>query len=159
MRADTAKAASRVQPVLHNKACRRRNRAWALHLSRHHCEAAWWLNRGRYEARRVHRNQGYPAAHGRVTSCIIVTMDVQAPTWACIIFGSKRNSPPRMVYPPLPNGSWDFNVRFGSKADICVAPARVRFTPNSDRESGFLQKVMSALPPKADMCSARGQVC
>jgi hypothetical protein len=46
------------------------------------------------------------------------------------------------------------DVRFGSKADICSASAHVRFTPNSDRESGFSQKVMSALPPKADICSA-----
>jgi hypothetical protein len=45
-------------------------------------------------------------------------------------------------------------VRFGSKADICSAQAHVRFTPNSDRESGLPAKVMSALPPRADMCSA-----
>jgi len=37
---------------------------------------------------------------------------------------------------------------------MCVAKSDVRFTPNSDRESGFPHKVMSALPPKADMCSA-----
>jgi hypothetical protein len=49
-------------------------------------------------------------------------------------------------------------VRFGSKADICGATAHVRFTPNSDRESGFSQKVMSALPSKADMCSATRDV-
>ena len=36
--------------------------------------------------------------------------------------------------------------------------AYVRFTPNSDRESGFPHKVMSALPPKADMCSALADV-
>ena len=42
------------------------------------------------------------------------------------------------------------DVRFGSKADICSATADVRFTLNSDRESGFPQKAMSALPPKAD---------
>src|SRR5262245_16652639 len=46
------------------------------------------------------------------------------------------------------------DVRFGSKADICTAQAHVRFTPNSDRESGLPQTVMSALPPEADMCSA-----
>jgi hypothetical protein len=46
------------------------------------------------------------------------------------------------------------NVRFGSKADMCAAKRHVRFTPNSDRESGFRQNVMSALPPKADMCGA-----
>jgi hypothetical protein len=51
------------------------------------------------------------------------------------------------------------HVRFGSKADICGATAHVRFTPDSDRESGFPHKVMSALPPKADMCIALGDVC
>jgi hypothetical protein len=35
------------------------------------------------------------------------------------------------------------------KADICSALDDVRFTPNSNRESGFPQTVMSALPPKA----------
>jgi hypothetical protein len=44
-----------------------------------------------------------------------------------------------------------FNVRFGSEADICSAIGHVRFTPNSDRESGFPQQAMSALPPKADI--------
>jgi len=33
---------------------------------------------------------------------------------------------------------------------MCTARAHVRFTPNSDRESGLPRKVMSALPPKAD---------
>jgi hypothetical protein len=51
------------------------------------------------------------------------------------------------------------NVRFGSKADMCSARRRVRFTPNSDRESVLPQKVMSALPPKADMCGAPAHVC
>src|SRR5215813_8601593 len=51
------------------------------------------------------------------------------------------------------------NVRFGSKADICAAKSHVRFTPNSDRESGFPQTLMSALPPKADMCGALAHVC
>ena len=50
------------------------------------------------------------------------------------------------------------NVRFGLKADICSATADVRFTLNSDRESGSLQKAMSALPPKADMCGATRDV-
>ena len=40
------------------------------------------------------------------------------------------------------------HVRFGSQADMCGATSHVRFTPNSDRESGFPQTVMSALPPK-----------
>src|SRR5512139_3553610 len=51
-----------------------------------------------------------------------------------------------------------FRVRFGSEADICSAISDVRFTPNSDRESGFPQKVVSALPPKADMCGALAHV-
>jgi hypothetical protein len=50
------------------------------------------------------------------------------------------------------------NVRFGSEADICVATSDVRFTPNSDHESGHWQTVMSALPPKADVCGALAHV-
>jgi hypothetical protein len=45
------------------------------------------------------------------------------------------------------------DVRFGSKADMCAAKRYVRFTPNSDRESGFPQRAMSALPPKADIAA------
>ena len=41
---------------------------------------------------------------------------------------------------------------------MCSAKRHVRFTPNSDRESGHQQKVMSALPPKADMCGANTDV-
>jgi len=44
------------------------------------------------------------------------------------------------------------------KADICSALDDVRFTNNSNRESGFPQTVMSALPPKADMCGANRNV-
>ena len=51
------------------------------------------------------------------------------------------------------------NVRFGSKADIRGAKSIVRFASNSDRESGFPQTVMSALPLKADMCGALAHVC
>jgi hypothetical protein len=50
------------------------------------------------------------------------------------------------------------DVRFGSKADICAATSHVRFTPNSDHESGRSQNIMSALPPKADMCGATRDV-
>jgi hypothetical protein len=46
------------------------------------------------------------------------------------------------------------HVRFGSEADMCGAIGHVRFTPNSDRESGHAAMVMSALPLKADMCAA-----
>ena len=42
---------------------------------------------------------------------------------------------------------------------MCSAKGHVRFAPNSDRESGFPQTVMSALPPKADMCGALAHVC
>jgi hypothetical protein len=49
--------------------------------------------------------------------------------------------------------------RFGSKADICGATSHVRFTPNSDRESGLPQPVMSALLLRADMCVAKRHVC
>src|SRR5262245_12933334 len=51
-----------------------------------------------------------------------------------------------------------FNVRFGSKADICIAKRHVRVTPKSDRESRFPQKGMSALPLKADIRSAQAHV-
>jgi hypothetical protein len=37
---------------------------------------------------------------------------------------------------------------------MCGARLNVRFTLNSDRESEIPQKAMSALAPKADMCSA-----
>jgi hypothetical protein len=50
------------------------------------------------------------------------------------------------------------DVRFGSKADSCSAATHVRFTPDSDPESGLPRKVMSALPPKADMCGATRDV-
>ena len=50
------------------------------------------------------------------------------------------------------------NVRFGSKADVCVAKPHVRFTPDSDRKSGLPQKAMSASPPKADACAATSDV-
>ena len=44
-------------------------------------------------------------------------------------------------------GSALCDVRLGSEADICSPTADVRFTLNSDCESGFPQKAMSALPP------------
>jgi hypothetical protein len=42
----------------------------------------------------------------------------------------------------------------GQKQTYAAHQPHVRFTPNSDRESEIPQKAMSALPPKADMCSA-----
>src|SRR5262245_33762858 len=41
---------------------------------------------------------------------------------------------------------------------MCAAKRNVRFTPNSDRESEIPQKAVSALPPKADPCSAQAHV-
>src|SRR5262249_12307549 len=49
------------------------------------------------------------------------------------------------------------DVRFGSKADMWAAKRNVRFTPNRGRESEIPQKAVSALPSKADMCSALPQ--
>ena len=40
-----------VQSVLHDQACRRRDRAWPVHQSRHHRQATWRLDRGRYSSR------------------------------------------------------------------------------------------------------------
>ena len=51
------------------------------------------------------------------------------------------------------------DVRFGSQADVCVAKPHVRFTPNSDRNSGRALTVMSASPLKADVCGANRHVC
>jgi hypothetical protein len=42
---------------------------------------------------------------------------------------------------------------------MCNAKSHVRFTPDNDRESGHSQNIMSALPPKADMCDATAHVC
>src|SRR5262245_10680735 len=47
----------------------------------------------------------------------------------------------------------------GHKRTSCTAATHVRFTPKSDRESGHPQTVMSALPPKADVCAALADVC
>ena len=52
-----------------------------------------------------------------------------------------------------------FDVRFGSKADMCGAREHVRFTPNSDHKSRHAALVMSALHLKADMCGANRHVC
>src|SRR5262245_18921789 len=72
--------------------------------------------------------------------------------------------------------SENFDQRNGVQRPICVAEnlggacplwvtsghmrrkSPCRFTPNSDRESGLPAKVMSALPPKADMCGATRDV-
>jgi hypothetical protein len=46
------------------------------------------------------------------------------------------------------------HVRFESLADICSAKGHVRFAPIATAKADFPQTVMSALPPKADMCGA-----
>ena len=51
------------------------------------------------------------------------------------------------------------HVRFGSQADMCSASSHVRFTPDSDPESGLSRKAVSALPPKADVCGAVADIC
>jgi hypothetical protein len=51
-----------------------------------------------------------------------------------------------------------WHVRFGSQAEVRTAKRHFRFTPNSDRESELSRTVMSALPPKADMCGAVADV-
>jgi hypothetical protein len=70
-----------VQPVLHDQAVGRRHRPWPLHQPRHHRQAARRLNRSRYAAARVHRNQGYFAPHCRVAvrSLVIVPMSAFGP--------------------------------------------------------------------------------
>ena len=45
-----------VQSILYDQASRRRHRARPFHKSRHHRQATWWLDRGRYEAGRIHRS-------------------------------------------------------------------------------------------------------
>src|SRR5262245_55492635 len=49
------------------------------------------------------------------------------------------------------------DVRFGSKADICTAPAHVRFTPNSDRESGHVANGHVCFTPESGhvRCTSR----
>ena len=55
-----------VRSILHDETCRRRHRTWALHQSRHHRQATWRLDRGRYEGRRIRGNQGHFAARLRI---------------------------------------------------------------------------------------------
>jgi hypothetical protein len=58
-----------------------------------------------------------------------------------------------------PKRRWNCRMSaLGQKGDICAANRHVRFTPDCDQKSGPTQKVMSALPLKADMCSATTDV-
>jgi hypothetical protein len=57
--------------------------------------------------------------------------------------GQKQTCAPQLV-----------DVRFTPKADMCSAKSHVRFTPESDRESGAPRESMSALHQKADMGEA-----
>jgi hypothetical protein len=45
-----------------------------------------------------------------------------------------REKLPEGPYPPSKWEGADLNVRFGSKADMCIAIGRVRFTPKSGHE-------------------------
>jgi hypothetical protein len=47
----------------------------------------------------------------------------------------------------------------GHKQTCAMHQPKSALPPNSDRKSGFPQPVMSALPLKADMCSAVAHVC
>jgi hypothetical protein len=51
------------------------------------------------------------------------------------------------------------DVRFGSLADMCGATSDVRFTPDSSLKSRHEPRIISAIPPKADMCGAKPNVC
>ena len=46
----------------------------------------------------------------------------------------------------------------GQKQTCAAQKGDVRFAPNSDRESRHAANGMSALPPKADMCTALAHV-
>jgi len=46
----------------------------------------------------------------------------------------------------------------GQKQTCAVQKGTSALPPNSDRESGFPQTVMPALPPRADMCGATTDV-
>jgi len=59
--------------------------------------------------------------------------------------GRARGSGSGIVAAQTCTGKGPVHVRFGSKADICGATSHVCFAPDSDRESGLPQKVMSAL--------------
>src|SRR5262245_40533030 len=59
----------------------------------------------------------------------------------------------------LPALAMDLARRKVAAIDMCAAKCDVRFTPNSNHESRHPHTVMSALPPKADMCSAHTDVC
>ena len=80
-----------VRSVLHDQTSRRRHRPWPLDQSRYHREAARWLNRGRYAAGRVHRNQDHSAAH----RCVPLTSATGASSGLIIrsAIGTKRTSP------------------------------------------------------------------
>ena len=80
-------------------------------------------------------------------------MKLVAEYLADAILSAWPGMPHPMFLTPSPE-----NVRFGSKTDMCGAKRYVRLAPESDRESRHPQRVMSALPPKADMCSATSDV-
>src|SRR5262249_11970448 len=107
----------------------------------------WLCARRQRPCRRTTQNaEKFPPPHPRLR----LRLSIVSAQW-CPLIGLKSAS--------LPQHEMRTDVRFGSQADICVAKAHVRSTPNSDRKSGLPQTVMSALPPKADMCAAKVDVC
>jgi hypothetical protein len=81
----------------------------------------------------------------------VATFNASSPAAA-----KRRNSTAKFCPSINPNR---FNSSKNAPSWGTSAQAHVRFTPNSDRKSGHRRTVMSALPPKADMCSAKANVC
>jgi len=50
------------------------------------------------------------------------------------------------------------DVRFGSEADTCAAKSDVRFTPDSDRESGFSRTAICLLYPQKQTCAVQSEM-
>jgi hypothetical protein len=87
-----------------------------------------------------------------VTAVTGFTIGTVAPT-TCLLGSQHKNGVGHTgcLTPKADMCAANIDVRFGSQADICSANRHVRFAPNSDRKSGYSQKVMSASPPKVDM--------
>src|SRR5262245_37883717 len=71
---------------------------------------------------------------------------------ASAIVGSVMSGLHMRTSLPVANLQQQSHVALGHKRTYAVQEAMSAFTPNSDRESGFPHRVMSALRPKADMC-------
>jgi hypothetical protein len=70
-------------------------------------------------------------------------------------------SPPRvraaMVATPAGARKGSAHVRFGSEADMCSAKGHVRFTPESDRESGHAANGHVCFTPKSGLMQCNSQ--